>query len=282
MSGWVFAGVVGTEYTDVVWHAVVDSAKFAVFRRDPVYKRILEHVSPPDGLQFLGLIRNPVIRDICMSSEFADTIGSPEVFEVEGRQLSPSTFRYGKVLQDLVDAFPDLHNMRNIVEIGVGYGGQARVISEYVRRMGGNIQSYQLVDMPPVLHLARTYLEHFSIDFEIKYVSKSELSRSASYDLVISNYAYSEFSVALQQQYMDLILRKASRGYLTMNTGLRTPLGLFYTTEQLMAALPNCAILEDIPRFGSENYILIYGQHGLGNQTALVAMTLEAIKALLR
>jgi hypothetical protein len=39
------------------------------------------------------------------------------------------------------------------------------------------------------------------------------------YDLVISNYAFSELPSELQTRYIEKIILKAKRGYLTINSG---------------------------------------------------------------
>jgi putative sugar O-methyltransferase len=161
MDGQWAVGSNAQRYQDFVWQAVTTSSGFGAFRRHPHYTPILEHVSQDQGRQFFELVTDPLIREICLESEYADTVGSPVVYEFDGRKISPSTLRYGKVLQELVDIFPDLHNMHNIIEIGVGYGGQARLVSEYVRRKSGKVRNYYLVDLLPVLNLSRLYLEHF-------------------------------------------------------------------------------------------------------------------------
>ena len=41
-----------------------------------------------------------------------------------------------------------------------------------------------------------------------------------NYDLVISNYAFSELPMLVQQAYIRKVLAYCTRGYLTMNTGI--------------------------------------------------------------
>jgi len=281
-SQWA-AGVGGENYVDFVWQAVANSSVFASFRRNPTYTRVLEHVPERIGRAYLDSITDPLIREICFSSEFADTVGLPEVKDYEGRKISPTTLRYGKVLQDLVNYFPSLLDMYSIVEIGVGYGGQARMISEYIRRKGGRLRNYNLVDLLPVLHLSRMYLEHFDLAFEVKYLTKSEAPKAGSYDLAISNYAFSELFKPLQRQYLDLVLLRSRGGYLTMNTGLRGPQPFprpggadWHAAEELMAILPKSVVLDETPNTGAANYLLIFGQHDVSRPTTLEAIATKA------
>lgn len=258
----------GDNYINFVWQAVTTTAGFANFRQHPHYITILEHVSEAQGREFFELIRDPIIRDICLESEYADSVGHPRVHDYDGHRISPTTLRYGKVLQDIVDAFPDFHNMHRVVEIGVGYGGQARLISEYIRRKSGKLQMYFMVDLLPVLNLSRLYLDHFALAFQVKYLTKSEISPTESYDLVISNYAFSEFTRPLQTQYLNLALYRSRCGYLTMNSGLhdtRTFIpredAVAHSAEELLKMLPNSVVLDERPKTGRSNYLLVFGQH---------------------
>lgn len=276
-------GTTVQNYVDFVWKAVTTTDGFASFRGNPHYTRVLEHVPDHWGQGYLELITDPLIRDICLGSEYADTVGSPRVAEFEGRKISPTTLRYGKVLQDLVDAFPDLANMHSVVEIGVGYGGQTRLISEYVRLKGGRMREYYLIDLLPVLQLSRLYLEHFPLAFQVKYVTKSELDIVGNYDLVISNYAFSEFTRSLQKQYLDRVLLRSRCGYLTMNTGLRDNFTLVpaadtscHSAEELMRMLPNSVVHEEKPRSAPHNYLLIFGQHNVLQPSTLAALRIAS------
>jgi putative sugar O-methyltransferase len=266
---------IGQNYADFVWRAVQNSEDFETFRRDENYTHILEHVTQAQGSDYLDLIRDPVILDICLESEFADTVGSPAVGYYRGRSISPTTLRYGKVLQDIVDAFPNLLDMESIVEIGVGYGGQARIISEYFRRAGRSLRFYALIDLLPVLHLARLYLDHFPLAFPIRYLTKSELGPQADYGLAISNYAFSELRMPIQQDYLRLVLNRSRAGYLTMNTGL-TELKSRATEqlaiENLTDLLPRAALLVENPLTSPLNYILVYGDHGVNRPVPLEAI----------
>ena len=77
-----------------------------------------------------------------------DKYGSPFVFDYPGvENISPTTLRYIKVLSDLKKHFGPLDGM-NICEIGVGYGGQCRIINSMYRP-----STYTLVDIRPALRL---------------------------------------------------------------------------------------------------------------------------------
>jgi hypothetical protein len=82
------------------------------------------------------------------------------------------------------------------------------------------------------------------------------------YDLVISNYAFSELPSPLQIAYIDKVISKAKRGYLTMNTGKtessRDENKL--TIEDLRNRLPPFEILPESPLPSPNTYIIIWGR----------------------
>jgi hypothetical protein len=84
---------------------------------------------------------------------------------------------------------------------------------------------------------------------------------------VISNYAFSEFSRSLQEEYLELILTKSRCGYLTMNTGLSGNISLHgepcLTVDELLDILPNAVLRREEPLTDRNNYIMIYGEHEL-------------------
>jgi hypothetical protein len=171
------------------------------------------------------------------------------------------------VLCDLISLFPEFMKYRSFIEIGVGYGGQARLISEFAEKVDSAILTYTLVDLLPVIHLARLYLEHFTLKPSLVYETKSTLQRLDKWDLAISNYAFSEFSRKLQEEYLDTVFKKASAGYLTMNTGLSNSQGCggtsCLTAWELLKSLPNAVLCREEPMTGANNYIIVSGAHNV-------------------
>ena len=116
-----------------------------------------------------------------------------------------------KVLSDLKQLCGSLDNF-NIIEIGVGYGGQCKIISDFF-----NIQNYYLVDLDESLNLAEKYLNKLNVK-NVKVVRPSEIARlDKKFDLIISNYAFTEISRSIQEFYLNNILLKSTHGYITCN-----------------------------------------------------------------
>lgn len=264
LDKWLFG--TGLDYSDFAWKAASQNKVFENFRRHRAYTRILEHVTVEQGAQFLALVTDPVVRKICLDSEAADRIGNPRRGTYEGRELSPTTLRYGKVASDILTLFPRFREMKTICEIGVGYGGQARILSEYAAAVDGALVRYELVDLPEVLLLAEKYLLFFYFPNEMVTRSKGAIAlKGTSYDLAISNFAFSEFDRPLQQEYLEKILMNAKSGYLTMNSGGAVepgkPVRDVYSQAELLRLLPNAKILDEVPLTSKNNYILVYGDH---------------------
>lgn len=201
-----------TEYPAFCAQAAVDEEVFSTFRSSPSYSAILEHVSFSLGGRYLKCIeRDPGLfeqaRRICDS----DTVGSPTKYVYSGfGKASPTTLRYLKVAGDLKREFGSLDGW-NIVEIGVGYGGQCRVLTELYE-----VGTYTLIDLPEVINLSERFLEGARATKSVNFISAHDVNRIPA-DLVISNYAFSELRRAVQERYMDCIVGDASHGYMTYN-----------------------------------------------------------------
>lgn len=269
LSNWISG--TGGNYFDIAWQAVLVGDVQAKFRRDPIYMSVLEHVDKGLGDKYLSLIRDARLLDILRNSAAADLVGDPLRAEFNGIMLSPTTVRYVKVLQDLLDYFPQFNDFKSVVEIGVGYGGQSRVIQELCKREGSALELYTLLDLLPVTLLAQSYLDNFDLYARTIATTKTTLARDARYDLVISNYAFSELNRGLQEEYMRNVVSRSGCGYLTMNSGIP---GISawgqdsYEVGELLQ-LPNAVIVDEQPLTGTYNYVLVFGDHSVRNGVPL-------------
>lgn len=270
LSKWVNGH--GADYHNAVWRAVTDTRAQSGFRRQQAYIDVLE-VADYHGRRYLEQIEDPVIIRLLHESQAADQVGNPHTYNFLGRRLSPNTIRYAKVLQDLTRLFPRFASFERVVEIGVGYGGQARILSEYAKATSTQLQAYDLIDILPVCFLAQTYLDNFHMRPSCRYMTKSQVPRTDSWDLVISNYAFSEFDADLEREYLELVLSKAKCGYLTMNSGLSNAgqwgSQSYIPVEQLLAELPNAVLLSEYPVVYPSNYIIVFGDHCAGRGKSL-------------
>ena len=148
--------------------------KFNFFRREKQYCGIVENLTKEDGFNFHKHLSGPIIN-LLQATHFADQIGTPVTYNYSGLIASPTTLRYGLIVQKISEIFHDLRHIKSIAEIGIGYGGQARLICQYIEQEEGQLESYSLIDLPDVLELSKRYLEHFYFKNSFNYLSKSSI-----------------------------------------------------------------------------------------------------------
>lgn len=246
-------------YIAFIESALADHSVFERFKQSPVYQEILEHTSEAQGRSYLELIGQQTPQFTSMFDRFAvnDLIGGSQVVQFSDQcKLSPSTLRYVKVASDLTALFGHGIEQAHVAEIGVGYGGQRLILDQLYR-----FRSYDMFDLPPVLSLVSKYLESHMLQSSYQTKTLNTYDGEKAYDLVISNYAFSELPAVVQRMYVDKVLKKARRGYLTMNSGV--PDSLYaqgrMSLEEIQAAIPDTRVLEEKPHSFRGNYLLVWG-----------------------
>ncbi|WP_157443227.1 putative sugar O-methyltransferase [Colwellia piezophila] len=226
---------------------------FNNFRRHPIYNQILEHVTEAEGNEYLQLISDDLeIMDKIHDFKANDEWGNPRTYDYPNiGTFSPSTLRYIKVLSDIKKHFGSLDNF-DACEIGVGYGGQCRVINTLF-----NPASYCLVDIQPALSLTQRFLDNFIINSVLSYKTMNELGKR-DYDFVMSNYAFTELPRTLQDVYLDKVILNSKRGYITYNE--ITPKEFrSYKAKELVAMIPGAKIFKEEPLSSPNNCIIVWG-----------------------
>jgi hypothetical protein len=140
----------------------------------------------------------------------------------------------------------------NIVEIGVGFGGQASLISLLDQPL-----SYTSYDIPPVLELARKFICELDVPGTFKFIDGRN-PKPLRTDLVISNYAFSELNREVQNQYLKNVVLQSPRGYITWNNLSAESLG-GYSLAELLRLIPNSQIHPEMPNTAESNAIIIWG-----------------------
>jgi len=245
------------KYPEFCQQAIHDDSLFNDFRRNETYTFALEHDSQKQGLEYLEVAKNlKFFADYIEEFKQNDTVGNPIKFNYDQiGEISPTTTRYIKVLSDLEREFGTLNNL-NICEIGVGYGGLCRIIDSYFR----SVKSYCLVDLQPVLGLTQKYLNHFQINTSISYKTAEDLSVEDRYDLVISNYAFTELRREVQDIYLEKIILNSQKGYITYNQINFLDFN-GYSVDELMEIIPNGKILYEIEMTNPGDCILVWSQN---------------------
>jgi hypothetical protein len=248
-----------TSYTTFVASAIVSEKRLKNFRKNYRYRLILEHVDFILGFEYLRRLTPTTLDFYRENSSLVNLskIGSPRTFYYPKLGwVSPTIIRYLYVNQNIKELFGD-SGVQKVAEIGIGFGGQFAVTARSL-----NAAEFSTYDLPVVLELAEKTLEKaelISSSFTKKSIDPVE---PEIYDLVISNYAFSELPEAVQRDYIVKMLGASRCGYITMNSG-RTNISGRSTGKmsllEITDLLPPCEILEEDPKTGPDNYIIVWG-----------------------
>jgi hypothetical protein len=240
-------------YRTTCLEAATDDLYFSMFKQNKSYTQILEHTDFLTGFLYGEFILKTNFDfsklDILKSNDNQGTatlMRYPEPFGL----ISPNTMYYIKVLAELEQMFGSLSNM-NIIEIGVGYGGQCKAIYDYFKP-----SSYTLVDLPEPVKLAERYHRDFNYE-GIKYLTQDLLPSDIEYDLVISNYAITECVRPVQMDYIEKVVSKSKRGYITYND-ISSQFGLDSLSKQELIDLLKCSEKPEEPLSSVNNCILYW------------------------
>ena len=246
-----------TGYPDVCLKASQDDAAFNVFKTVPEYTQILEHTSVEYGQTYIDIIKrdNPQLLNEENLKKFKtnDDNGGSTPHNYGEFTIAPSTLRYIKVLSDLINIFGDLNGFK-IAEIGGGYGGQCKVIKDYF-----DIKDYNIMDIPEANALTKRYLDTLGVK-NFRNSSSDELNVE-EYDLVISNYAYTELDRGLQDVYKTNIIDGSANGYITCNFIIHFAAGggfSTYSREELLDLKGNTEVLTEEPLTAPTNFVLVW------------------------
>lgn len=188
---------------------------FNNFKQDSRYRQILEHVSHEEAEQYLQELTVPILEVLKYLDSFKDNdkYGNPVLFEYDNLGIiSPTTIRYIKNTFDIATYF-DNEKIKNIVEIGGGYGGLCKVLSSVI-----DFDNYVLFDLQQVNELSQKYISKFDdLKHRVQSFTLDQLTEIDGIDLLISNYAFSEVSRDIQDQYYDKVIKNSKNIYMVFN-----------------------------------------------------------------
>lgn len=241
-------------YTQLCDRAARDPRVFASFKNQRSYTEVLEHVTCSMGAEYLRITleQTPEFGALLERFRENDRLGEPQTCDYgEHGRFSATTLRYAKVSSDLGTLFGSLDGLR-IIEIGAGYGGQC-----FITGLVSSVRSYTIVDLDPCLRLQKTYLGQLGVT-NVHFVSPDAVAEDGVYDLVVSNYAFTECVREVQEVYLARVLGRSTRGYVTCNwISPRQFRSLM--PEELTAAIPGSRFLPERPLTAPANRIWHWG-----------------------
>lgn len=228
------------------------------FRRKYDYREILEHVTYTQGKSYLEQIQEYSPQnyiELIEKNKANDLFGNPYEYQYPGvGRVSPTTLRYISTAIDIFETIK-LNKESVVAEIGVGYGGQAAILE----RMYG-IRNYSAFDLPSVIQLSNVYLNN--VNSKLKFTSSGFSSdKNTTWDVVISNYAFSELHRDLQLSYIEHVIAKSKSGYMIMNSGRSNITGRSegkLSLNEIRNYIPNLQVKEEVPLTGPDNYIIYW------------------------
>ena len=247
-----------TFYEQQLSRLLKSKKRLSDFRRKYDYREILEHVTYTQGKSYLEQIQEYSPQnyiELIEKNRANDLFGNPYEYQYPGvGRVSPTTLRY---ISTAIDIFETIRlNKESVVaEIGVGYGGQAAILE----RMYG-IRNYSAFDLPLVIQLSNVYLN--SVNSKLKFTSSGLSSdKNTTWDVVISNYAFSELHRDLQLSYIEHVIAKSKSGYMIMNSGRSNITGRSegkLSLDEIRNYIPNLQVKEEVPLTGPDNYIIFW------------------------
>jgi len=244
-------------YEVLVTKLISSKKRMQNFRRSAGYQLILEHIDLQTGLKYADRIRelNCIDEQSILKIIEKDYLGNPVKYFIDDFQkCSPTTLRYISVASEILSLGVNFDRM-NLVEIGSGYGGQARVI-DFIAK----ISSYTIYDLPSVQKLNSFFLQGNGFRSNLKFGNINHLTPE-NFDFCISNYAFSELPYLVQQEYLEKIICNSTHGYMIMNSGRTNYSGRSagkISIQELLTNIPNSRILEESPLTGPDNYVLVW------------------------
>ena len=241
-----------------------DNKVFKNFRNSSTYTSVLEHVSFELSKQYYQALKNlnysdEYIYSIC---KILDQPGNPNKIKVSSSigELTGSSLRYLYTGLDIKNKL-NLNKVTNVVEIGAGYGGQSVILDKILQ-----IENYFYIDLIEVNQLIDKFVGNFDVNFNYTFKTLQDSFKfDAEFDLVISNYAFSELPRNLQNLALDKVINNSKNGYMIINSdGLENNFFLkkydFHTVDELKKLIPNLLILKEHPQSHKNNKLLTFSR----------------------
>lgn len=244
-------------YKNVCSNAEFDDNIFYNFKQIEEYKQVVSTVHAGSEKYIEYMTNSPIsnekfIDDMIAAAKANDKIGNQDLYDYGPKWgvLSPTSLAYGKIITELVEIFGNLDG-KSIVEIGAGYGGLCLMISKMFK-----VKSYTIIDIKEALKLSKRYLTESGVDNLVFVENNAQLSEE-NYDLLISNYAFSECAHDQQMFYIENVLKKCKNGFMEYNN-----IGHMFSIRSLnpseFKSIMNCMEKEEIPPSGFDNKLFYW------------------------
>ena len=139
---WNAENTFGSKFLNSCLQIVSDNNAFYKFKQNEDFKTVIANDSLPKTISdqiYQSIILDKEIMEKIDQYKTNDLIGMPNLYQYpELGYISPGTMYFIHILKDLKQHFGNIHDF-NIIEIGSGYGGQAKIVLDY------GVQKYSMV-----------------------------------------------------------------------------------------------------------------------------------------
>lgn len=199
-------------FADVCARVLSDESYFQSFKSDPFYSLLYQGFSYEDGWACLQTIEKDYPSLIAQFEQFrtSDCIGGPKIYDYGNYGMFSAMTLHDIQIAGMIQK--KIGHCSRVIQIGAGYGGLCKILHDL-----SLFETYAIVDLPEHLSLARAVLERQGIS-NVQFISLDELEKNGQYDLVVSDWSFSEFSRPLQKMFADRILLRARAGLILGHT----------------------------------------------------------------
>ncbi len=242
-------------------NAASDTEIFSNFRNLPDYKNILEHVDKDLAIKYyrnIKQISSLSDQDIFKICDKLSKVGKPELVKIINTQnpISTSSLRYLNVALQIKREFKQ-KKFERVIEIGPGYGGQSIILEEFFM-----IDHYSFIDLPEVNELIKKFVGASSVNFTYNTGILEGDFNDKKYDLVISNYAFSELNSKLQKKAINEIINNSKFCFMINNSQAfindsKYKSLKFLSQKELLTYITNSYIKKEEPLTADNNYLIL-------------------------
>ena len=214
-----------TQFTGYLSTLLSKDLRTCNFKSNDNFTYMLEHCTKTHGDNYLHEImtRFPAFfkehKDYLITlSHINDLYGDTKKETIDHfTRCSPSNLRY--IFQSIL-IFTHMNECNltevDIIEIGGGYGGLCFYIYNMAELFNIKVKSYTIFDLLEPALFQKKYLNLYNI--HVNHETLSNIKNVKPNSFLISNYAFSELSIELQNEYTEKVLNPyTSHGFLAWN-----------------------------------------------------------------
>ena len=244
---WDVNRIIVNHYSAAVNKAIDEDSSFQNFKSDPHYNSIVGMCNELQAKRWLERAEKefPQVIEKIETFKRNDIIGNPALWDSKKYgMISADTMHRINTLCDIEKYFGGL-NGKNVVEIGVGYGGLCFALSSFY-----DIKSYELVDLDNVVELSKKYLSTLGVELDS--------SETEDFDLTISEFCIAELDNKGISDYYQRYIQKSKSIYLMMNpVPHKWPEKRLSDFHDILEESFEIEIHEEFPKVVDFNYLIV-------------------------